>query len=295
MAKNEIIDHYKVKEDASLLEVLQTMYRGRSKSSIKKLIASGMVLINGESTKDAVGKVTTGSVITIAKAPKAVLKANMYLSPIFEDDHIIVINKMPGVNTNAINKFDTNSVFHILRNYMQQSNPNNKIFIVHRLDKDTSGILVFAKSLRIREALQEKWHDKKRMYIAVVEGEVIKEKGSITSWLTETKELKMISSQVRGHGKEAVTRFEVLQQNELYSLLQIEILTGRKNQIRVHMQDLGHPVAGDEKYGAVNNPLKRLCLHAQLLEFDHPVSGERMKFESEAPAGFDKLTRPKQQ
>lgn len=210
---------------------------------------------------------------------------------IYEDSELLVIDKPAGLLSIASDAEKQNTAYHQLTDYVRRNNPDNRIFIVHRLDRDTSGIMLFAKNATVKHTLQNGWKDLvlDRAYTAVVEGRVVKETGRIKSWLLETKTRLMYSSSSPGHGLEAITRYKVLQTNNHYSLLEIRITTGRKNQIRVHMQDIGHSIIGDKKYGATGNPIGRLGLHAHLLAFHHPVTGEIMRFETEVPQSFKRL------
>jgi len=160
---------------------------------------------------------------------------------------------------------------------------------VHRLDKDTSGLVVFAKSEKIKYYLQNNWDNVKRFYYAVVNGDVNKKYGEIESYLKETKTLLVYSSNDKKNGKLAITKYEKIISNNKYSLLKIDIKTGRKNQIRVHLNDIGHSIVGDKKYGLMNNPINRLALHAYYLEFIHPISKEVLKLEIKYPKEFNKL------
>ena len=181
------------------------------------------------------------------------------------------------------------TAFSILKNHVQKASDRNRIYTVHRLDRETSGVLVFAKSHDVQQAMQAAWHTdvKRRVYVAVVEGRMEKPQDTIVSWLTEhERSLKVHSSPVDDGGQQAVTHYRVVKANDEYSLLEIEIETGRKNQIRVHMQSIGHPVAGDKRYGAKTNPIGRLALHARILDFEHPVTRQPMHFETPVPRKF---------
>ena len=175
-------------------------------------------------------------------------------------------------------------------NYLKESNSSNKVFVVHRLDRDTSGVLLFAKSEYIKHLFQDKWSDivKIRGYIAIVEGKVEKDSDTIESLLIESK-TKQIYSSNDDEGKRSITHYRKITSNHKYSLLDIKIDTGRKNQIRVHMKDINHPIVGDKKYGSVDNILKRLGLHASVLEIIHPVTGKTMRFETQIPTEFKKI------
>jgi 23S rRNA pseudouridine1911/1915/1917 synthase len=204
---------------------------------------------------------------------------------IHEDNDIIVIDKPAGLLSVSTDRESENTAFRCMNDYMRAK--RGRVWIVHRLDRDTSGIMLFAKSERVKLALQENWENSKRGYVAVVEGRVKIPARRITSWLNQTKALVVYSSDSadsskRG-GKLAITDYRVLKTSAKYSLLELNLITGRKNQIRVHMKDIGHPIAGDKKYGAVTNPLGRLGLHASALTVTHPATGKEMTFESPVP------------
>jgi 23S rRNA pseudouridine1911/1915/1917 synthase len=202
-----------------------------------------------------------------------------------------VINKPPGLLTIATDKEKRRTAYSILSNYVKAENPDNKIFIIHRIDRETSGLLIFARSEKIKQQIQKTWNStiSQRTYIGVVEGVVTPPEGTITSWLTESKAFIVYSSQKQGQGKRAVTRYRTIAGNKTLSMLQINLETGRKHQIRVHMQDLNHPVIGDKKYGSKLNPLGRMGLHAQVLQFTHPTSGKLCRFDTGIPKNFIKL------
>ena len=210
------------------------------------------------------------------------------LNIVYEDKFIVVVEKPPKLLTISTNNEKERTLFHKVIVYEKAKNKNNKVFIVHRLDKDTSGLVLFAKSERVKKLLQANWNDQvKRKYLAIVEGKLDKSSGIIKSYLNETKTLKTYSS--KKNGKLAITKYNVLDKNKNYSLLDIEILTGRKNQIRVHMNDIGHPIIGDKKYGAKTNPLGRLGLHAYYLEFNHPITNQKVILECKEPKIFKNL------
>ena len=211
------------------------------------------------------------------------------LDIIYEDKYLIVVNKPSGLLTISTDKVKDDTLYHQVYTYLKQKYKGNKVFIVHRLDKDTSGLALFAKSELVKYKLQDNWDNAKRFYYAIVNGVVKKNKDTIKTYLKETKSLLVYSSNDKIHGKIAITNYEKINSNSKYTLLNIEIKTGRKNQIRVHLNDIGHSIVGDKKYGIKNNPLKRLCLHAYRLEFIHPVTGEKIILESKYPKIFNKL------
>lgn len=209
------------------------------------------------------------------------------LDIIYEDKDIIVINKKPHLLTISTENEKEKTLFHQVMLYLKKKNKANKVFIVHRLDKDTSGLIVFAKSETAKRKLQNDWENSKRGYVTVVNGFVEKDKDTIKSYLMETKTLLVYSTNNKQDGKLAITSYEKINSNKLYSLLKINIKTGRKNQIRVHLNDIGHSIVGDKKYGNIKrDPLRRLCLHANYLEFTHPITNKKLVLETKIPSTF---------
>ncbi len=185
---------------------------------------------------------------------------------IYENKELLVVNKPAGLLTIATEKEKINTLYHQAREYLKKQNPRNKIFIVHRLDKDTSGLVIFAKNERMKKYLQNNWDNLVilREYIAIVEGNMEKQKGVLKSYLKENKQYKVYSTNNK-EGNLAITSYEVLNKNKSFSLLKVIIQTGRKNQIRVQLSEINHPIVGDKKYGSLKNPLGRMCLHASKL------------------------------
>ncbi len=210
---------------------------------------------------------------------------------LYEDRDIIVVNKASGILTVSTEKVKDETAYFILTDYVRKGNhkSRNRIFIVHRLDKDTSGILVFAKTEVAKYYLQDNWHTFKKSYFAVVNGILKEPQGIISSYLAENIMHKVYSTDDPEKGKLAKTEYEVIKISKHYSLLKINLLTGRKNQIRVHLADQGHPVAGDKKYGDNIRKIKRLTLHSASLTISHPYSKETMTFECKMPNFFETL------
>ena len=213
------------------------------------------------------------------------------LSILYEDRDILVADKENGLLTVSNGKVKENTAYYLLNDYVRKGNQKstNRIFIVHRLDKDTSGVIVFAKNQNAQRYLQNEWTDFKKTYYAVVHGTLAAKEGVITSYLAENSVHKMYSVDDARKGKLAKTSYKVLRESKRYSLLEIDLLTGRKNQIRVHLSDKGCPVAGDKKYGVKAKGIKRLTLHAACLTMFHPHSKEKMTFETKMPAYFKSL------
>ena len=213
------------------------------------------------------------------------------LDIIFEDKWLIVVNKPSHMLTISTENEKERTLFHKVILYEKRKNKNNKVFIVHRLDKDTSGLVVFAKSQEIKNKLQNDWEKTKRGYVTVVNGHT-KDKDILRSYLMETKTLLVYSTTDKKNGKLAITEYEKIGENKKLSLLKIKLKTGRKNQIRVQLNDNGNPIVGDKKYGSIKfDPLRRLCLHANYLEFIHPITKERMIFELNIPKEFLEIVK----
>ena len=208
------------------------------------------------------------------------------LKIIYEDKHIIVVEKEAGMLTIATEKVFDNTLYHQVRTYLNKK--NQKIFVVHRLDKDTSGLVVFAKTVKAKEILQDNWDKVIRRYYALVYGNNVPDSGKIEVKLSETKTLL---TYVSDDGKLAITNYKKIKSVGKYTLLDVDIATGRKNQIRVSLDYIGFPIIGDKKYGKAPNPLRRLCLHAYYLEFVHPITHQNLKFELELPKTFDNLMK----
>lgn len=213
------------------------------------------------------------------------------LDIIYEDKELIVINKKAHLLTIATTDEKINTLYHKVYEYEKKKNKNNKIFIVHRLDKDTSGIVLFAKNQKLKELLQKDWNNLAiaREYYAVVEGKVQKSKDTIKQYLKETKTLQTVVTN-KNDGKYAVTHYEVIKSSKNYSTLKVNIDTGRKNQIRVALSSINHPIIGDKKYGSTKNPLRRICLHASKLEIIHPITKKKLTFEARIPQEFKIFT-----
>lgn len=211
---------------------------------------------------------------------------NKKLDIIHEDKEMIVVNKEPHLLTMGNEKERENTLYHKVSEYVKKQHKSNKIFIVHRLDRDTSGVVLFAKNINLKQELQNDWNKlaKIREYIAVVEGK-LEGKGCIKEYLKETKTYLTYASKDRT-GDLAITNYEVLKATNNYSVIKINIETGRKNQIRVAMQNLGHPIIGDKKYGSKKNPLRRLCLHASKLVLIHPKTKKELEFNAKIPPQF---------
>jgi tRNA pseudouridine32 synthase/23S rRNA pseudouridine746 synthase/23S rRNA pseudouridine1911/1915/1917 synthase len=210
-----------------------------------------------------------------------------------EDDDIIVINKPAGLLSVGTPTNKTKTAQYILTDYVRKGNPKShkQIFVVHRLDQWTSGVLIFAKSQDAKFTLQNQWEDTEKKYVAVVHGQLNPKEGMITSYLAENKAFTVYSTTDRTIGKLSHTAYKTLKESVIFSLLEITLLTGRKNQIRVHLADKGHPIAGDRKYGYKDDPCKRLALHAKSISFKHPTTSQAMTFNTKIPGDFERLMK----
>ncbi len=279
----------KVNSNVELLTFLLDNFTSMSRNNIKKLLANQQILVNGAAVRQFDFLLAKGDIVSIS--PYKVRKDGKRVSKLkilYEDDELIVINKPAGLLTIATDKEKEQTAYRLMMDYVREENPKNRVFVVHRLDKETSGVLLFSKSENLKDLLQDKWNDlvQTREYIAICEGIFNKKEGTRVSYLLPTKTNLMFSSHKPNDGQKAITHYQVIEENEEYSILKVKIDTGRKNQIRVHMKDLGHNVVGDDKYGSEKNPINRLGLHARVLEFEHPVNDKHFKFIADVPKEF---------
>lgn len=220
------------------------------------------------------------------------MKKRKKIEILYEDKYIIIVNKPNNLLSISTEKEKERTMFHYVYEYLKQKNKNNKVFIVHRLDKDTSGILVFAKDEKIKFSLQENWNKYLRQYIAVVEGKVKNKKGILKSYLMETKTLQTYSVK-DSNGKLAITEYEKVLETNKYTMLSINIKTGRKNQIRVQLSDMGNPIIGDKKYNSKKNPIGRLGLHANYIKIIHPITKKEIEIDIDIPDNFIRIFKEK--
>ncbi len=279
---------YTVRKNETLEELFGTVMQGKSKSSIKKLLQSGAVTVDGKTVSRLDETLSVGQVVKIGKHDNSSFKMPDGLRIVWEDAWLIVAYKEAGLLTvgNASQKRETAEEY--LNNYMNFKKKGDRIYVVHRIDRDTSGILLFAKTSRVRDILRTYWHDIviSRQYIAVVEGRPYPKSGTIDTWIDEDPQLMTMYVCRPQQGKRAITHYKTLETDSRYSLVELELETGRKNQIRTHMSYRGNPVAGDAKYGAETNPIGRMCLHARQIRFHHPITDKIMEFSSDIPSDF---------
>lgn len=283
----------KVAESSELLQFLIAKLPEKSRTTIKSMLAHKVVTVDDMVTTKFDFPLKRGQVVYLNKKKTDEKPRFRGMRIVYEDASVIVIDKASGLLSIASETEKTRTAYSMLSEYVKRFDPKNLIFIVHRLDRDTSGLMMFAKSKKIQEALQKDWNDSiiERSYVVVAEGLVENAEGTVTSWLKENKALVMYSSQTPDDGQKAVTNYRVIKSSKQFTLLEVKLETGRKNQIRVHMKDIGHPVTGDKKYGAKQNPIGQMGLHARVLSFKHPVSGKILRFDTPIPGKFLKVVR----
>lgn len=275
---------YFVNGNYLLFDYLRNNIDGKSKNNIKSLLKNEVVFVNGKIVTKYNYVLCGGDVVEINKK-----KANNNINIIYEDNDIIVIDKPSKILTISNKNEKVNTLYRMVSDYLKKE--HKKVFIIHRLDFDTSGIIMFAKSQRVQKLYQDNWNDlaKIREYTAIVDG-ITANKGHIESYLKQTKTLLVYSSKNKD-GLFAITDYEKIGGNSKYSMLKILISTGRRNQIRCHMADIGHPILGDYRYKCKINPIDRLCLHANRLEIINPITKELMVFNSNIPKEFNSIIK----
>jgi 23S rRNA pseudouridine1911/1915/1917 synthase len=291
---------FRVDVTTELMSFLLSKLGGMSRTSVKQLLSQRRVTVNAGIQTRHDTPLKAGDVVQILQGRGNVELRHPKLRIIYEDDALIVVEKKNGLLTVPYNpKSSEMTAYSILKDYVRKQSNRNTIHVVHRLDRETSGVLVFAKNAELQEYMRTYWKQlvTKRTYVALVEGHLEKKEGTITSWLTEDNQTAMVySSNTDNGGQKAVTHYNVLKTSYIgegdqempISLVELNLETGRTNQIRVHMQSLGHPVMGDRKYGHGNefSPIDRLCLHARTLEFIHPMTEKKARFEAPLPKEF---------
>ena len=287
--QKDLYSHYVVREAQPLLEwLLENLKLSRSK--VKATLQGRGIKVNGKTVTQFDFPLQAGMRISVSKTKKNDLFKSRYVKVVYEDRFLIVVEKAEGILSMAAGARSMN-VKSVLDDYFLKSRQKCRAHVVHRLDRDTSGLMVYAKDMETEQIFEHEWQQivYDRRYVAVVSGEVEEEGGTIANWLKDNKAFVTYSSPVDNGGKYAVTHFHTLARTTEHSLVEFSLETGRKNQIRVHSADMGHPVCGDAKYGNGDDPLHRLCLHAYILCFYHPVTGERMEFETPVPTAFRKM------
>lgn len=279
--------HYTVEQDAPLLEYLLQTLKGKSRNKVKDILRGNGIKVNGKVVTRHDFPLKKGMKVSVSLSKRNELFKSRYVKLVYEDKYIVVVEKNAGILSMAAGHSSLN-VKSVLDKYFALSHQKCRAHVVHRLDRDTSGLLIYAKDMQTEQVLEHNWHEivYDRRYVAVLSGEMEKDGGTIANWLKDNSAYITYSSPVDNGGKYAVTHFHTLARTTEHSLVEFKLETGRKNQIRVHAADMGHPVCGDKKYGNGDDPIHRLCLHAYLLCFYHPVTRERMEFETPVPTSF---------
>ena len=283
-------------EEMPLLDFVMKKLDGISKSKAIAILAGGGVLVNKQTQTRHDYAVHPNDLVEISKSRNkggSQFDFSQFFTVVWEDDHVIVVDKADEVLSMGVGRYSLN-MKDLLDRYFAETRQRCHAHVVHRLDTRTSGLMMYAKSTEVQQMLTADWHKTiiDRRYVAVVEGTMEKSEGHVESWLKDTPSMKIISSRTDNGGKWASTDWRLIEQNERYALLELHLHTGRKNQIRVHMQVIHHPIVGDYKYGSQVDGAKRMCLHAFRLAFHHPVSGEALHFETPFPSYFLSFFKP---
>lgn len=271
-------------------ELLKFMFAeiNQSKTTVKSYLRNRQVKVNNQIITQFDHTLNAGDSVEISLGMTEEQFRHPMLRIVYEDDHIILINKNYGLLSMATDSERTKTAYYVLSEYLKSKDRNNRVFIVHRLDRETSGLLLFAKSQEVQHTLQQNWNDNilERKYVAVVEGAPKEPEGVIKSYLAENSRYVVYVTKNKEEGELAITTYKTIKQGKDNTLLELELETGKKNQIRVHMQQMGCSIIGDRKYGGKQSPIGRLALHASRIRFKHPVTGEEMTFDIGVPPMF---------
>lgn len=284
---------YKVNEEQELLSFLLVAVKDKSRNKIKSMLTHKQFKVNKEIVTQYNHPLKKGDKVIVSWDGPHRKQSYEGIKIVFEDDDVIVINKRSGLLSIGSAKEKKQTAYRIVTTHIQQENPVARLFVVHRLDREASGLMLFAKNKNAQLELKESWPQSldKNMYLTVAEGTIEKDVGTLKNYLTESKALIVHTSKNAKEGKEAITRYEVVKKNEYYTLLEAWLDTERKHQLRVQLKSIGHSIIGDKKYGAKENPLNRTALHLRKLSFIHPTTYEEMSFETKVPEDFLKLFR----
>ena len=281
---------FNVTEPAELMEFLMKKMAGISRTRVKALLTNRVVMVDNNIQTLYNFPLKPGMKVQVSREKNKHEFHHPLLKILYEDAYIIVVEKKEGLLSVATERQKERTAQHILSDYVKRQNPGNRIYVVHRLDRETSGVMMYAKDEKTQHTLRDNWHDivYDRRYVAIVIGDMEKDSGTVQTWLTDRK-LYVSSCDHDDGGKFSITHYKTIKRANGYSLMELNLETGRKNQIRVHMQTLGHPILGDLRYGCESDPLGRLALHAFKLCFYHPVTKERLIFETPYPSLFKSL------
>lgn len=277
-----------VPETTTLLAFVEKRLADHSKTKVKSMLKHNQFAVNSMPTSQFDTPLEDGDKVSVNFTKSFRVFSSPRIKLVYEDNDILVINKGYGVLSMGTDNIKEGTAYSIMREYVKYSDPRAKVFIVHRLDRDTSGLMMLAKTMEAKDTMQHNWNNMvlSRKYVAVLEGELESDEGVVKSYLAENSKFEVYSTNNPNEGQLAITNYKVIRRGRGMTLVEVELDTGRKNQIRVHMKDLGHPIVGDRKYGAKPSPIHRLALHAQTLRFVHPITRKDMKFETPIPAKF---------
>ncbi|MDD6542631.1 MAG: RluA family pseudouridine synthase [Prevotella sp.] len=287
--RNDAYNVFKVEEPSILLPWLLANLK-ESRNKVKATLQNRGIKVNGKFITQFDYQLKVGDKVSVSKSKKNNQFKSKFIKIVYEDQYLVVIEKNIGILSMAAGH-STLNVKTVLDDYFKKTRQHCTAHVVHRLDRDTSGLMVYAKDMQTEQILEHDWHNivYDRRYVAVVSGEMEDDEGTIANWLKDNKAYVTYSSDTDNGGKYAITHFHVLNRTTSHSLVEFRLETGRKNQIRVHAADMGHPVCGDVKYGNGDDPIHRLCLHAYVLCFYHPIHHRRMEFETPIPSSFLQL------
>ncbi len=291
--RNPEYRYFQVTEKGTLLPFLFEQLKDKSKTTVKSFLSHRQIAVNDIITTQYDTPLNPGDTVSLNQGQAKTEFKHSMLKIVYEDDYLLVVDKKNGLLSMASDKERIKTAYYILSQYLKSQNPANRIFIVHRLDRETSGLMLFAKSMDIQHTLQQNWKElvSERKYVAVVKGSPEKDEGTISSYLAENSVYTVYSTQNPEKGEHAVTHYKVLQKGAGNTLLELELETGKKNQIRVHMKDIGCPIIGDKKYGGPVSPINRIALHAKKIRFIHPVTHKEFNFDTNVPKPFLSLLK----
>ncbi len=284
---------FSVTEETELFKFIQAIIKDKSRNKLKAMLAHKQFKVGKEIITQFNHELKVGDEVTVNW--DGAFKKEKYegVKIIFEDDDIIVIDKKSGLLSIGSAKEKRQTAYRIVTNHIQQLNPVARLFVIHRLDREASGLMVFAKNKQAQVDLKDSWEQtfKNNLYLAVTEGTIEEDKLTITSYLNESKALIVYSGNNPKVGKKAITHYDVVKKNEFFTLLEATQETERKNQLRVHLKNIGHPVLGDKKYESKQNPINRTAVHLRRINFIHPATNEKMEFETKVPDDFLRIFR----
>lgn len=290
--RDKVLQEIKVDQPAQLLDFLVQKEVRKSRNAVKSLLAHKQIKVNGKLITQFDFELKAKDKVSVMKYDQSRKEKRLKgLKIVFEDDDLLVIEKEAGFLSVATDKEKSRTVYNSLNEYVKKKDKKARVYVLHRLDREVSGLMIFAKDMELQDIFQKNWDNlvPKYSYMAIVEGRPNPKNGTVTSWLTENKNFVMMSSLIDNGGLKSVTHYKTQKSKGGYSLLDFDLETRRKNQVRVHMQQIGHPIVGDKKYGALNNPIKRIALHAGGLILKHPRTGELLEFKAGIPKAMQIL------